>query len=425
MNTHSRAGLLGVISGLLILSGRPVQAAGVADPARLAAEIRTLLEERLPGRHPTIALAPIRNPSGAPVDAGALSAELEGELARSQHLQLLAPDLMAQAPLIQDTPSQAVDWFAPAHRRHLGTELGLQALIGVELTGSSELHPRLRGSHLFTELFVTATDPGDGTLLLAVPLTVWDDAGLAAWLGEDPPEDGLSRDQDFAQQLAAFAGAQAVRAQPDSQAVVAVLPFSAFFAHDIVWTPLERAIAAELAQSRGLRMLDPKVRPPGAGDAQAYVPRVETEAQLEALAEFYPVDFVISGEILAATSDSLACRVAIGTHPGGTDVSRKEIAARAAPSEQRIKHLLLHTGPTLFATDPPGAEVFIDGQHIGRSPASLQLEPGSHKVRLLLAGYPEDTLTIESHYHQAGLVHTRLSLGKQPIDIHSSPTGAA
>jgi hypothetical protein len=48
-----------------------------------------------------------------------------------------------------------------------------------------------------------------------------------------------------------------------------------------------------------------------------------------------------------------------------------------------------HGGSFELQSNPPSAEVFVDGSFIGNTPATLKLKPGQHTVRVALDGYKE------------------------------------
>ncbi|MBU4444714.1 PEGA domain-containing protein, partial [bacterium] len=60
-------------------------------------------------------------------------------------------------------------------------------------------------------------------------------------------------------------------------------------------------------------------------------------------------------------------------------------------------HADLFKKPSFFTlnSDPSGAEIFIDGKNIGKSPVSKQIAPGSHHVTVKMAEYYTKELDIE------------------------------
>jgi hypothetical protein len=47
------------------------------------------------------------------------------------------------------------------------------------------------------------------------------------------------------------------------------------------------------------------------------------------------------------------------------------------------------TGTVSVGTNPDGADVFVDGQFYGNSPATLKLKPGKHTIVVKMAGYKD------------------------------------
>lgn len=47
------------------------------------------------------------------------------------------------------------------------------------------------------------------------------------------------------------------------------------------------------------------------------------------------------------------------------------------------------TGTVTLATTPDGADVYVDGQFFGNSPATLKLKPGKHTIGVKMSGYKD------------------------------------
>lgn len=61
----------------------------------------------------------------------------------------------------------------------------------------------------------------------------------------------------------------------------------------------------------------------------------------------------------------------------------KTIEAKAAPTPEIAK------GGVNVASNPVGADVSVDGDFVGNSPASLKLAPGKHTIAVKLSGYKD------------------------------------
>jgi tetratricopeptide (TPR) repeat protein len=72
-------------------------------------------------------------------------------------------------------------------------------------------------------------------------------------------------------------------------------------------------------------------------------------------------------------------------------------AADRADVEQRRASLALTPAQLTLSSDPPGADIAIDGQPTGkRTPAQLQISPGSHSLQLTLSGYEAEPVPLEA-----------------------------
>jgi hypothetical protein len=50
----------------------------------------------------------------------------------------------------------------------------------------------------------------------------------------------------------------------------------------------------------------------------------------------------------------------------------------------------------MFASEPPGAEIYVDGKFSGNTPSSLALAPGTHELRVAAPHFKEWTRTLET-----------------------------
>lgn len=96
--------------------------------------------------------------------------------------------------------------------------------------------------------------------------------------------------------------------------------------------------------------------------------------------------------------------------PIGTEVAVKEPAV-AAPVSPAKPVAAATTGSMLVETRPTGATVSIDGRAVGRAPMRVpKLSPGSHRVRLALAGYKTMTTTVVVRAGQQTTVRVSLEI---------------
>lgn len=65
------------------------------------------------------------------------------------------------------------------------------------------------------------------------------------------------------------------------------------------------------------------------------------------------------------------------------NISTTDLAPK--PSPQQVAETK-DTGTINLASDPDGAEIFVDGKFVGNTPATLKLSPGAHKIAMKAAG---------------------------------------
>src|SRR5690348_13167405 len=77
--------------------------------------------------------------------------------------------------------------------------------------------------------------------------------------------------------------------------------------------------------------------------------------------------------------------------------------AESAPSADAV-------GTVDLSTTPDGADVYVDGQFNGNSPATLKLKPGKHTIRVSMTGYSDWTREISTD--SGSSVHLTATLQK-------------
>jgi hypothetical protein len=74
----------------------------------------------------------------------------------------------------------------------------------------------------------------------------------------------------------------------------------------------------------------------------------------------------------------------------GEEKSPKEKAAGTTPAEPT-------KGSVNVSSNPPGADISVDGEFVGNSPAALKLAPGKHTLTVRMSGYKDWSREITVH----------------------------
>lgn len=82
--------------------------------------------------------------------------------------------------------------------------------------------------------------------------------------------------------------------------------------------------------------------------------------------------------------------------------------------------------PVRIDSSPSGADVLIDGERVGRTPADLEVGGGKHEIKLELSGYRSwrDQITVRPN-EPLKLARVNLAKADGNLQISSSPSGAA
>jgi hypothetical protein len=83
-------------------------------------------------------------------------------------------------------------------------------------------------------------------------------------------------------------------------------------------------------------------------------------------------------------------------------------------------------GSFALATDPPGAEIYFDGDMLGTTPATIDLPSGSHELEFRLSGFGPVLQSITSVAGQVEVVpRVLMRASASLLEVRSNPEGAA
>lgn len=83
------------------------------------------------------------------------------------------------------------------------------------------------------------------------------------------------------------------------------------------------------------------------------------------------------------------------------------------------------SAPTLVVeSDPPGAQVYVDGVPSGVTALHLRLPTGTHEISVRLPGYAHETASVSLERGRSEALEFELRAGDRPVAFHSFPAGA-
>ena len=135
---------------------------------------------------------------------------------------------------------------------------------------------------------------------------------------------------------------------------------------------------------------------------------------------------LLDGKIVGVTP--LRKRVFVGAHKmtifkkGYGALTLDEVVVKRGNSLAISKRL-----PALVSSNPSGADVYINGEHKGKTPLSFEFEPGYHNVTLKKPGYEtEEKVYKISDMTMKPMPPTRLKKVAvvHPVSVYSNPAGA-
>lgn len=152
-----------------------------------------------------------------------------------------------------------------------------------------------------------------------------------------------------------------------------------------------------------------------------------------------------TGRVAVTTTPESAIVVIGGQRLGSAPVLQTlptgayRVTARAQGYESRfdsikveegtVKQVQLTLSPrssTLrIATEPEGAEVYVDGQLQGQGPITADIEPGRHEVRVVADGYQEQTRRVSTDPDEKNRVDIRLKRRTGILVVRTKPENAS
>lgn len=108
-------------------------------------------------------------------------------------------------------------------------------------------------------------------------------------------------------------------------------------------------------------------------------------------------------------------QVTLELHKAGRVTARRLVKVDG-PHRMEVKVSMLKMARTVVTTTPPGATIFLDGKGVGVSPAVLPVEPGRHRLRLVMAGRTPEERNVELAPGQEALINAELKLSQKLQD---------
>ncbi|MCD6546764.1 MAG: PEGA domain-containing protein [Thermotogae bacterium] len=84
------------------------------------------------------------------------------------------------------------------------------------------------------------------------------------------------------------------------------------------------------------------------------------------------------------------------------------------------------TGKVTFKTSPSGANIYLDGAYIGKTPkTNVTVDAGTHTITYYLTGYEPYTKTLNVQANKSYVVYASLKTARATVRFESMPTGAS
>jgi hypothetical protein len=111
---------------------------------------------------------------------------------------------------------------------------------------------------------------------------------------------------------------------------------------------------------------------------------------------------------LETTGDPAAAALGDEEKPGPMRGAHRDVSAAAAARASVAADAAADTGTVVVASDPMGAEIYVDGDFVGQTPSTLHVSGGLHHVELRAGG--RKTWTREMQVNKGSQVSVKPSL---------------
>ena len=109
--------------------------------------------------------------------------------------------------------------------------------------------------------------------------------------------------------------------------------------------------------------------------------------------------------------------------PGPIRAAHKDVSAAAARANANAAEAALDSGTVVVASDPTGAEIYVDGDFVGQTPSTLHVSGGLHHLELRAGG--RKTWTREMQVNKGSQVSVKPVLEPAETSVPASVKTAA
>ena len=410
--------LVGLLSGFL-----PLVAWAGSSRDDLAAKMLTSLEGEIPAEVKTLGFWYLENDVAPSLDIELLREDLEIAIINSDRFDFVDRDLLARALQEANLCQDLGCLINPEFVQKVGKARGIDALVYGEVTDASEGYPTLRENDYFVTVLMKAISTSTSAVIWSKEITGLNIEAILARIGRLPTEESLYREEGFAREVARFMMASGKIREANIRTLL-LLEFEDKSGHYKETEKFYRALSQAMVQDTDLKLIDRGNMRRLLEEQQLAMDNILDQGWRSRIGQLYGADAFISGTIREVTPQQIKCSIKVSDVETNIGVEAKVLTGRSKNPELKLVNVLLNAGPTLFKSTPPGADVRVDQELIGKTPIRHQLGDGTYTVTFTLPGYAPVTKQVEILYGQAKEVSVKLGSIPCLLSITTEPSGA-
>ena len=389
----------------------------------LVAQMLDSLEQELPKNIKGIAIMQFTNGCNAPLDINLLREDLEVELINSPRFYFINRSLL-DATLKEIGMCRGRECFMdPTTLQELGKAKGIDAMLIGEVINSSTKY-----KDYYTTVILQAISTSTACVVWQKEIMGVNTANVVDVLGGLPSEQAVTREEALGREVARFLG-QSTKLKTKNIRTVSILDFENPGGRSVDMDALFRSLTNHIVSETDLKLMDRKYMEEYLKAQELWFGRLTEASQrknidnLYGIGKLYGIDAFICGTIREVTDDKIVCVVRINDIEANVDIDARNLTAAAENMEWYLPNMLSKVGPSIFTSEPSGAEVLVDGQRVGVSPCKYQLSSGTHTVQYGLHDYESKSEQVVCENGRGQKVHVKLDRAISVVSFLVRPFG--
>jgi len=403
--------------------------AALADVAEAESSSRDLadkiigsLEEQMPQDIKWVALWKLDNVCGADIDKDELEEYIEMRVVQSDRFNYINREALHMAVKEFDLCSQFSCLMDPSTMQKFGNVQGIEAFIYGEIIDASSVHAGITDEDYYVTINLKALETATSGVIWSKMITGVNIENINNLLGALPDIEAIDREEALASSVADFINSSS-RMESEGIKTLNIWKINNEAGVEIDLKRLYRVLHHSIVDKTDYTLVDRENMNLLLDQYDLKVDGITRQSDRQEWGRFFGIDAGIEIDIKEIKENSYRYQIRMTNLETTHMFEYEERVAFARNPEYKLSALLENAGPSIFKSEPSGAEVTVDGREIGRTTTEYILKHGDHSVTFSLEGFKDSTMTVSSFYAQPQTVSCILS--NVPIIVFKSqPAGA-